>query len=618
MADNAVEEGARYWAFISYSHKDAAFGRRLHSRLENYVLPARLVGRVTPQGPVPRRLVPIFRDREELPAAHDLSAEVRAALKASRSLVVVCSPSAAGSHWVGREIEVFRALHPDRPILAAVRDGEPVDCFPQALRQTGAGEAIEPLAADFRRGRDGEQLGLLKLVAGIAGVGLDELVQRDAQRKSKRVTAVTAGALVVALLMGLLAAFALNARSEAERQRGEAEGLVEFMLTDLRDRLKGVGRLDVMTAVNERALHYYGDEDLDRLPVDSLERRARILHAMGEDDETRGDLDAAITKLAEAKRTTAALLAEAPNDPQRIYDHAQSEYWVALIDWRRHQFDEAQSGLERYATLANRLLAIDTRNPDWQMEGGYAESNLGTLILRDKDDARLALTHFLRAQEHFEIAQRARPHDTEIVNEIADGYGWIADCQRVLRLYADAQKNRLSESRLLLELLKKDPRNATYARNLLGNSLGFAQIELDRGLPLAAETRLARTYAEAGRLTAIDPTDESLAKRKTVISLFLLLSRIRANRAGSDQDRQLLSDACSTKPIKVDQEIEDFCAIVAGDIARETGNPDATSFDYLDRNRSRIAHTANSERWGINFSRLLSEFDSARRGEAVQ
>jgi hypothetical protein len=48
--------------------------------------------------------------------------------------------------------------------------------------------------------------------------------------------------------MGVLTAAALNARFEAERQRGEAEGRVGFMLTDLRHELKGFGRLDVMKA----------------------------------------------------------------------------------------------------------------------------------------------------------------------------------------------------------------------------------------------------------------------------------------------------------------------------------------------------------------------------------
>ncbi|HEX4080990.1 MAG TPA: toll/interleukin-1 receptor domain-containing protein [Rhizomicrobium sp.] len=346
MAGDAEDAGPRYWAFISYSHKDAAFGRRLHRRLETYSLPRRLVGRGTRQGVVSRRLAPIFRDRDELPAAADLSAEVRAALAQSKSLVVVCSPDAAVSKWVSREVDLFRALHPGGPIFAAIREGDPAQCFPEALLGSGpVGEPIEPLAADFRPGRDGSHLGLLKLVAGIAGLGLDELVQRDAQRNARRVTAVTAAALAAVLLMGALTATALKARKEAERQRGEAEGLVEYMLTDLRDRLKGVGRLDVMTAVNQRALHYYEDQDLASLPADSLERRARILHAMGEDDEDRGDHKDAVANFREAERTTAKLLSKAPDDPERIFDHAQSVYWIGLEDFQQNRLPRCSNAV---------------------------------------------------------------------------------------------------------------------------------------------------------------------------------------------------------------------------------------------------------------------------------
>jgi hypothetical protein len=123
-------EPARYRAFISYSHRDAAFGRALHRRLEAYRLPRRLVGLATARGPAPSRLSPIFRDREELAAADDLSVEVRAALAASGALIVVCSPNAYGSSWVSREVELFRELHPGRPVLAALIDGEPGEAFP--------------------------------------------------------------------------------------------------------------------------------------------------------------------------------------------------------------------------------------------------------------------------------------------------------------------------------------------------------------------------------------------------------------------------------------------------------------------------------------------------------
>ena len=119
----AVREEARYWAFISYSHKDAAFGRKLHRRLESYRLPERLVGRETARGTVPRRLVPIFRDREEFPAAGDLSAEVRTALQV-RSLIVVCSPAAAVALGLAG-IAPVPSVHPEGPVLTVIIDGQP-------------------------------------------------------------------------------------------------------------------------------------------------------------------------------------------------------------------------------------------------------------------------------------------------------------------------------------------------------------------------------------------------------------------------------------------------------------------------------------------------------------
>ena len=241
----------RYTAFLSYSHKDATAAGRLHRKLETYRIPRRLVGTETPRGTVPERLWPIFRDRDELPAATDLSETVREALAQSGALIILCSEHAASSLWVAEEIDVFRRLHPDRPVLAAILEGDPPDCFPDKLRAFGQdGTWHEPLATDLRPQGDGAHLGLLKLVAGITGVGLDALVQRDAARRIRRITVLSTLALVAALIMTTLALVALEARREAERQRAEAESLIEFMLTDLHTRLKGVGRIEIMDVAN--------------------------------------------------------------------------------------------------------------------------------------------------------------------------------------------------------------------------------------------------------------------------------------------------------------------------------------------------------------------------------
>src|SRR6516164_1237862 len=103
MLQRSDPQVRRYSAFLSYSRTDVAFARRLQRRLEGYRLPGRLSGaNDCLEG---RHVRPVFRDDDELVAGHDLTKAVREALAHSDHLIVVCSPRAARSAWVGREIE---------------------------------------------------------------------------------------------------------------------------------------------------------------------------------------------------------------------------------------------------------------------------------------------------------------------------------------------------------------------------------------------------------------------------------------------------------------------------------------------------------------------------------
>ena len=206
----------KYWAFISYSHRDEEWAQWLHKELETYRVPRRLVGRATPLGPVPRRLFPVFRDREELPGSADLGGNISGALERSRTLVVVCSPRSAASRWVNEEIKTFKALGREARVLCLIVDGEPnatdfpeageLECFPPALRYrvradgTLTEDRVEPIAADARKGKDGRENSKLKILAGLLGVGFDELRQREQQRVRRqrlRIAAASLGALVL-------------------------------------------------------------------------------------------------------------------------------------------------------------------------------------------------------------------------------------------------------------------------------------------------------------------------------------------------------------------------------------------------------------------------------------
>jgi tetratricopeptide (TPR) repeat protein len=231
----------RYSAFISYSHADAAVARWLHRGIEGYRFPSVLVGTESRFGPVPKRLPPVFRDREELPASGDLGAELRAALSASRFQIVICSPKAAQSKWVNEEILSFKREHGEHRTLALIAAGEPysggdTECFPAALRyQLAPGGALsdnlaEPIAADIRPGKDGRRLALLKLLAGLSGLPLDALARRDHARRQRRLMVVTAASSTIAVVTVGLAVYAEGQRRVAVEQRDLAESSLDFLV----------------------------------------------------------------------------------------------------------------------------------------------------------------------------------------------------------------------------------------------------------------------------------------------------------------------------------------------------------------------------------------------------
>lgn len=492
----AADAAIRYAAFISYSHADEAAAKSLHRRLETYRLPPQVRSAKNET-----RVGTIFRDRADLAAASDLTDSIKTALADSAALIVLCSPEARQSKWVDAEIRLFRDLHPAAPILAVILRGDPADAMPDAMVEGGR----EPLAADFRKEGDGTKLGFLKVVAALKALPLDSLIQRDAQRKLRRVIGITVVAVTLALAMLGMTAYAISAQREAERQRAEAEGLIDYMLTDLRTRLRGVGNTEVMSAVNDRAMDYYRDQDLSSLPADSLRRRAIILHAMGEDEVARSNHDAAMERFSEAHRTTAALLDLERDDPDRLFAHAQSAYWLGYVAERRENYQQARLHYSTYRQLAGRLGTVDADQDRADREIGFAEGSLCAVEIVDEGTKRPATRHCSAALVAMQRVADRRPDDPATRLALANRHAWLA-----LALEedgdVDAGISQLATSnRIVTELLQRDTDNADYMDMLAGNLVQLADWQLGRRQFGAATANLDQGKAILAMLLRRDP-----------------------------------------------------------------------------------------------------------------
>jgi tetratricopeptide (TPR) repeat protein len=583
---------AKYGAFLSYSHADRRWADWLHGALEGYRVPRTIAGRPSADGPIPDCLSPVFRDREELAAAQDLSKEIRAALAASKALIVLCSPAAAASRWTNAEIEQYRSLYPGRPVLAAIVEGEPFaselpgraaeECFPPALRQRfdaegkPTGERHEPIAADLREGGDGKRLGLMKLIAGLLGVPLDEMTQREAHRRQRRLTIIAVAAIIGMLFATVLATIAIRARNEAWHQREQAEALVGFMLGDLRTRLEPVGRLDVLDAVGTRVLAYYQGQSSGDLSDEALSQRSRALTLIGEIANRRGDLDGALARYREALAGTEEALRRAPNDAQRIFDHAQNVYWVANIAYQRGQVGEAEVGFRAYGDLAQRLLAIDAAKPEWRLEAVYADSNLG-LVLIESGRYQAAERTYASALAATEQLRASSPGNAEYRNTESTALAYLADAREGAGRLEEAIATRERQLRLLDAAAVADPNDLAITRHAVTSRRALGRLFASRGNLEAALRYLGEATARAQVLREREPANMEWLRYAAAVDtdlgeLLLLNNRAeeagRAARAACAGAQQLMARDAT---VQTSRRLMRNCYILRGRIAAAQG-----------------------------------------------
>ena len=96
-----MKDNYKYFAFISYSHHDTKWGKRIQRKLESYRMPTTLCSKY---GWERKPINPIFFAPTDIQIG-GLTAELQDRLHDSRHLIVVCSPHSAQSEWVGEEIE---------------------------------------------------------------------------------------------------------------------------------------------------------------------------------------------------------------------------------------------------------------------------------------------------------------------------------------------------------------------------------------------------------------------------------------------------------------------------------------------------------------------------------
>jgi serine/threonine protein kinase/tetratricopeptide (TPR) repeat protein len=324
--------------------------------------------------------------------------------------------------------------------------------------------------------------------------------------------AISSAVLVVVAVMGWREFRARQAAEAAEqraslRQR-QAEDLIGFMLGDLRKKLEGVGRLEVLDAVGEQAMAYFAAVPAAELSDEELARRSKALYQLGEVRVNQGQLPAARVAFQEALRLAEAQVARAPNNEERAFELAQCRFWLGSVDWNQGLSAEALEELAEYLALAESGAARFPESRKWQMEVAYATSSLAA-VHQDRGELDLAETLIRRSISIKEGLLALEPANFEWRNSQANSLAWLSELLRSRGRQRASIETFYDELELRESLLAEnpgDPSAKSYLTMALGN---LGEVLLETGALDSARKAFDRELETVQALAGEDPSNRN-------------------------------------------------------------------------------------------------------------
>lgn len=381
-------------------------------------------------------------------------------------------------------------------------------------------------------------------------------------RRRRLRLAATVGAfavlLVVLAVVSWLAVEAERARREAEHRRRQAEGLIGFMLGDLRKRLEAVNRLDVLDAAGERALAYFDQVPEDQLTGDELALRVAAITQIGAVRRSQGDLPAALQTLRRATSLADALVARDPANLAWQVVRLKTEELLGQVLLEQGDVEAALQIWQKTLDLAREQRELHPGDPVLTNNLSIAHHNVGTL-LEFKGDLDGALRHYRRSLDLQRTLDANGPEDPERLAQIAATLAFVSN---TLERQGDLAGS-LAERRRYLAIQERaaalapgDPmrrHDVAVARGFVAGLLGV------RGDPAAARDLFESGLSLMADLAAHDPENTEL--QRWLGAFYGALGTLELTAGRPDPDRAL--------PF-----IETSCGIFERLVAKDATNSD--------------------------------------------
>ncbi|TGY88195.1 hypothetical protein E5163_10200 [Marinicauda algicola] len=474
-------------------------------------------------------------------------------------LVLLCSPAAVRATDVTHAIESFLEAHErDRSLILPLAVEADTPTFPPVLLSERDSEGfLTPISPPPTAGKIDSSEQSLRRLADVLSARIGKPGGNAApagEIRYRLAPALTAGTALLAI--GAITWGTWNhmvASENAERARASQE-FASRLVVELTDQLPAAARRDTLISIADEMMQSFGLET--ESDADELQRRAQILHFIGEARDVHGDPDGARESFQAAFDITAQLLQETPNEPERIFAHSQSAFWLGNSAYRAGDLSAAMEALEAYKSLSDQLVSIDEDNPLYLAEAGHAANNLGIMALENGNPDRAA---DLLDQGIRDLSGRPLEEGVVTPADIANVQGWRANAYLArgqLRPALESRRAEVSAYRAQLvsrpddydtrEALARALREYAVLLTMLGD-VSNATVEMEESLNLSADLfSESPSNSRARRIYMIALSDRArLALRQDDLTRAQLLQgearRVRTleDEQGSDDERHL-------------------------------------------------------------------------------
>jgi tetratricopeptide (TPR) repeat protein len=505
-----------YDAFISYSHaKDKPIAAALQSVVQRLGKPW-----------YRRRALRVFRDDTSLAATPQLWPSIEQALAQSCFLILLASPEAAASPWVGKEIEYWLAHKSPETLLIALTGGtldwdhakgdfawSDATPLPAVLRGKFASEPRWVDLGAYHDGANPRDARFMDLgadfAAAIHGVPKEDLLSQEVRQQRRALTLAwsAAGTLFV---LGGLAVWQWQVAS-VERQRavdalGAARKTAETLVFDLARELRNRPGMpvDLVNDILERVQTLQRQLGSAGSTVELLRLEAVSLAELSDSYQRQGNGAAA---LQAAQRAVAILETIAKQHPdQRLVERSLA---VAL-----NQLGDVVRGREPWPAvfaLYNRALAIVERLAAADPGNPMLLQDLWTTSLKIAEVETItgaydaALANYRKGLAAIEPLATERPEDLALQSDLALSHSRIGITLNAMKQYDGA----LTEHRRALGIRERiaavAPNDTSRQREVAVSLTRVGEVLAALGRRGEAVETFRNAVAIVERLVAGDP-----------------------------------------------------------------------------------------------------------------